>query len=246
MYACAPPGIGAGARQIGGGLCIRLDSMPDFAVFNRAMGLGLDEPSTEELVEAVLEFLEGTRSYVSVSPEARPPELAGWLQERGLEPGYGWTKFVGRVSVSRESPTTLRIERVESGEAFGAAVAGGFEMPDVFRDWLTRLPGRKGWHCFVGFEGDEPAGAGALYVTGKIGWLGIGATLPEHRGKGAQSAIIARRIEAAAKLGCDVVVSETGKPVDGAAGASYRNLVRAGLEPVYVRPSFQRAVISGS
>ena len=120
-------------------------------------------------------------------------------------------------------------------------------MPELFRGWLALLPARDGWHCFVAFDGDEPAGAGALYVAGKTGWVGIGATVPEHRGKGAQSALIAKRIEAAAELGCEVVVSETGKPIDGRAGPSYRNLVRAGLEPVYVRPSFQRAeVISGS
>ena len=216
-------------------------------MFNRATGLGLDEPATEELVDGTLAFLEGTRSYVSVAPEARPAELATWLQARGLTPGYGWTKFVRPSTDPPEAQTTLRIERVEHGEAFGAAAAGGFEVPDLFRDWLALLPTRDGWHCFVAFEGDEPAGAGALYVTGKIGWLGIGATVPEHRGKGAQSALIAKRIEAAAELGCEVVVSETGKPIDGRAGRSYRNLVRAGLEPVYVRPSFQRAeLISGS
>jgi GNAT superfamily N-acetyltransferase len=221
--------------------------MPDFAMFNRATGLGLDEPATEELVDEMLAFLAGTRSYVSVAPDARPPELRDWLQKRGLTPGYGWSKFVRPSVDPPEAQTTLRIERVEDGHAFGAAAAGGFEVPDLFREWLAQLPARDGWHCFVALAGDEPAGAGALYVTGKIGWLGIGATVPEHRGKGAQSALIAKRVEAAAELGCEVVVSETGKPIDGRAGPSYRNLVRAGLEPVYVRPSFQRAeVISGS
>jgi GNAT superfamily N-acetyltransferase len=233
---------------LGSALCIRLDAVPDFAMFNRAMGLGLDEPATEELVDETLGFLEGTRSYVSVAPDARPPELAAWLQAHGLTPGYGWTKFVRHATDPPEAQTTLTIERVENGSAFGAAAAGGFEVPDLFRDWLARLPSRDGWHCFVAFEATDPAGAGALYVTGKIGWLGIGATVPAHRGKGAQSALIAKRIEAAAELGCEVVVSETGKPIDGRAGPSYRNLMRAGLEPVYVRPSFQRAeeVISGS
>jgi GNAT superfamily N-acetyltransferase len=221
--------------------------MPDFAMFNRAMGLGLDEPATERLVDEALGFLEGTRSYVSVAPDAGPPELRGWLQTRGLTPGYGWTKFVRPATDPPEAQTALRIERVEEGNAFGAAAAGGFEMPDLFRDWLERLPARDDWHCFVAFEAAEPAGAGALYVTGKIGWLGIGATVPAHRGKGAQSALIAKRIEAAAGLGCELVVTETGMPIEGRAGPSYRNLMRAGLEPVYVRPSFQRAeVISGS
>jgi GNAT superfamily N-acetyltransferase len=221
--------------------------MPDFAMFNRAMGLGLDEPATEELVDEALDFLESTRSYVSLTPDAGPAELRGWLQARGLTPGYGWTKFVRPAADPPEGQTTLRVERVENGDAFGAAAAGGFEVPDLFRDWLAALPARDSWHCFVAFAGAEPAGAGALYVTGKIGWLGIGATVPEHRGKGAQSALIAKRIEAATELGCEVVVSETGKPINGQAGPSYRNLLRAGLEPVYVRPSFQRAeVISGS
>jgi hypothetical protein len=221
--------------------------MPDFAMFNRAMGLGLDEPAAEEIVDEALAFLEGTRSYVSLPPGVRPPELAAWLQTRGLTPGYGWTKFARPTADPPEAQTELRVERVTEGDAFGAAAAGGFEVPDLFRDWLGRLPARDGWHCFVAFEGAEPAGAGALFVSGKIGWLGIGATVPEQRGTRAQSALIAKRIEAAAELGCDVVVSETGKPIDGRAGTSYRNLMRAGLEPVYVRPSFQRAeVISGS
>jgi GNAT superfamily N-acetyltransferase len=214
-------------------------------MFNRAMGLGLDQPATEELVEEALAFLEGTRSYVSIPPDARPPELAGWLQTRGLTPGYGWTKFERPANDPPEASTTLRIERVDEGEDFGRAAAGGFEMPGTFVEWLARLPQRDGWHCFVAFDGDEPAGAGALFVTGTVGWLGIGATVPEHRGKGAQSALIAKRIEAAADLGCEVVVSETGKPIDDRAGPSYRNLMRAGLEPVYVRPSFQRAEVAG-
>jgi GNAT superfamily N-acetyltransferase len=111
--------------------------------------------------------------------------------------------------------------------------------PGALEDWLAQLPGREGWLCFVAFDGDEPAGAGALFVTGTVGWLGIGATVPKHRGKGAQSAVIAKRIEAAAALGCEILVSETGKPVDGRAGPPYR-LVRAGFESAYVRRNYER------
>ena len=100
-------------------------------MFNRATGLGLDEPATEELVDETLDFLEGTRSYVSVAPDARPAELATWLQARGLTPGYGWTKFGRPATDPPEAQTALRIERVESGEAFGAAAAGGFEVPEL-------------------------------------------------------------------------------------------------------------------
>jgi GNAT superfamily N-acetyltransferase len=241
LYAVAPEGVGADARELGGALCMRLDAIAEMAMFNRATGLGLDRPATEEALDEILGFLEGTRSYVSLAPEARPPQLSGWLEARGLAPGYAWTKFSRRVTDPPAAQTTLRVEPVtRADEGFGAAATAGFEVPNLFRDWLDRLPGRDGWHCFVAFDGDEPAGAGALFVTGTTGWLGVGATVPEHRGKGAQGAIIARRIAAARELGCDVVVTETGEPIEGRPGPSYRNLLRAGFEPVYVRPAYER------
>ena len=86
-------------------------------MFNRAMGLGLDEPATEELVDEALDFLESTRSYVSLTPDAGPAELRGWLQARGLTPGYGWTKFVRPAADPPEGQTTLGVERVENGDA---------------------------------------------------------------------------------------------------------------------------------
>jgi GNAT superfamily N-acetyltransferase len=213
--------------------------MPEATMFNRAAGLGLDQPVTEESLDEILAFLDGTRGYVSLAPEAQPVELTQWLEARGLAPGYAWTKFTRPVAGPPQADTELRVERVETGDAFGLAAARGFQVPDLFEDWLARLPGREGWHCFVAFDGDEPAGAGALYVTGTTGWLGIGATIPEHRGKGAQSALIVERIEAAAALGCEILITETGKPVNGRAGPSYRNLVRAGFEPAYVRPNYE-------
>ncbi len=209
-------------------------------MFNRALGLGLDEPATEDGLDEIFDFLAGTNAYLSVAPEARPAELPKWLEARGLAPGRGWTKFTRPTADPPEAHTALRVERVVTGEAFGPAAARGFEAPELFDDWLGRLPGREGWHCFVAFDGDEPAGAGALYVTGTIGWVGVGATVPEHRGKGAQSANIARRIEAAAELGCELVVTETGAPIGGVPGPSYRNLTRAGFEPTYVRANYER------
>ena len=65
--------------------------------------------------------------------------------------------------------------------------------------------------------------------------------MPEQRGKGGQGALLAARIEAAAEAGCEVVVTETGEPVDGQPNGSYRNIVRAGFEPQYVRPNYLSA-----
>jgi GNAT superfamily N-acetyltransferase len=59
--------------------------------------------------------------------------------------------------------------------------------------------------------------------------------LPALRGRGAQTALLRARIEAARELGCAVLVTETGEPAGRQPGASYRNIRRAGFEPAYVR-----------
>ena len=100
---------------------------------------------------------------------------------------------------------------------------------------LSALVGAAGWRCFVAWDGDEPAGGGALYVDGEVAWLGIGATRPAYRGRGSQSAILAARIETARALGVKQLATETGEQV----GPSYRNIMRAGFAEAYLRPNWR-------
>jgi GNAT superfamily N-acetyltransferase len=241
LYAAAPEGLGASVGEIGGVLCLQLEAAPSSAMFNRALGLGLREPATEEALDELATFFgEGIGWCVALAPEAQPPELPSWLEHRGFVPGYGWAKFKRGVADPPEAPTELRVERVgaDGADAFAETFVRGYGTPAFFREWLARIPARERWHCFLAFDGEAPAGAGALYTAGEVGWLGIAATLPEHRRKGAQGAILGARIEAAAAAGCEVVVTETGEPLEGKPSSSYRNIVRAGFEEEYVRPNY--------
>ncbi len=211
-------------------------------MFNRVLGLGLEAPATDEQLDEALGFLQGAQAYVTVAPEAEPRDLGERLAARGLPRDRGWAKFVRTTADPPRAGTPLRVERDDSGEAFAEAAQCGFEVPRLFRDWLSRLAGRDGWQCFVGYDGEAAAAAGALFIAGKVGWTGIGATVPEQRGKGGQSALLAARIRAAAEAGCEVVVTETGEPIDGHPNGSYRNIVRAGFEPVYVRANYLAAI----
>jgi GNAT superfamily N-acetyltransferase len=242
LYAAAPPELGASTTEIGGALCLRLDPLSAVTMFNRVLCLGLEAPATDEQLDEALEFLQGVQAYVTVAPEAEPEDLDERLEARGLAPDRGWTKFVRSTAEPSRVSTELRVERDESGEAFAEAAQRGFEVPQFFRGWLSRLAGREGWQCFVSYDGDAPAAAGALFVTGRVGWIGIGATVPEQRGKGGQSALLAARIKAAAEAGCEVVATETGEPVDGRPNGSYRNILRTGFEPVYVRANYLAAI----
>jgi len=242
LYAAAPPELGARSEEIDGALCLRLEPLSTVTMFNRALGLGIEQPATDEQLDAVLAFLRGVEAYVTVAPEAGPPDLGDRLAARGLAPERGWTKFSRPTAAPPEATTELRVERDETGEAFAEAATRGFGVPRFFADWLRPLAAREGWQCFAAFDGDAPAAAGALFVTGSVGWVGIGATVPEHRGKGGQSALLAARIDAAAAAGCELVVTETGEPVDGQPNGSYRNILRAGFEPQYVRPNYLSAI----
>jgi GNAT superfamily N-acetyltransferase len=241
FYAAAPPEVGARTKEVDGALCVRLEPLSSVTMFNRVLGLGLDGPATEAQLDEALDFLRGVEAYVTVAPDAKPQDLGKQLLARGLPPDRGWTKFSRSTADPPQAGTELRVERDERGDAFAEAATRGFGVPDLFLDWLRRLADRDGWQCWVGFDGDRPAAAGALFVTGRVAWNGIGATVPEHRGKGGQGALLAARIRAAAEAGCEVVVTETGEPVDGLANGSYRNIVRAGFEPLYVRRNYLSA-----
>ncbi len=80
----------------------------------------------------------------------------------------------------------------------------------------------------------------ALFVSEGVGYIGFAATLPEHRGKGAQNALLAERIDHAREMGCDVVVTETGERRDDLPSNSYRNILRAGFTEVAVRANWLR------
>src|SRR5439155_16042825 len=229
LFAAAPPGIPAVARVAGSALALRVPGAP-LVELNRICGL-----SSLDQLDELEPLYERGRVVVSLDPEAGLDEQ---LLARGYREGYAWQKFE-RGLEPYEARTDLRITAAAGPGAFGPAVAAAFGAP-AFVPWLDALVGRHGWHVFVAFDGDRPVGGGALFATGSTGWLGIAGTLPEARGRGGQGAIFGARIERARELGLELLVTETGVPRDGGPGPSYRNMVRVGLAPTYVRPNYVR------
>jgi GNAT superfamily N-acetyltransferase len=225
------------AEEVGGALVTLYPEAPDSPMLNRAVGLGVDVPATEDDVDAVLAAMPaGTTFYVAVAPGARPPELQRWLGERGLEQGWGWMAFRRGVEPLAARPSNLMIREVR-GDAdvstFARIVRIGYDLPEALEPVLALAPG-TGWLCLLALDGDDAISAAGLFVSEGAGYLGFAATLAEHRGKGAQSLLLAERIRLAAELGCDVVLSETGELRGELPSNSYRNIVRAGFEEIAV------------
>jgi L-amino acid N-acyltransferase YncA len=65
-------------------------------------------------------------------------------------------------------------------------------------------------------------------------WLGAAGTVASHRGRGAQGALIARRIEDARARGCHSFTTEIAPEPNPSA----HNMERAGFHVAYSRPSW--------
>jgi GNAT superfamily N-acetyltransferase len=247
-FRAAPPALarehGIACTRIGGAVCGRIGDLPRSRIFNHVRGLGRSSPATDEQLEEIANFYGEETYFVAVAQDTRPSDLRAHLERRGFEPDYPWTKFRRGVDPPAQVETDLRVEPIgpQHASEFGRIVAAGFELPAFTGRWLAAIFGRPGWTCFVAFAGNEPAATGALFVSRGVGWLSFAATLPEFRRRGAQSALLAARVRAAAELGCTMVVGETGALEEGRPSNSYRNIVRAGFEPVYDRPNYRSPI----
>jgi GNAT superfamily N-acetyltransferase len=215
--------------ELGSAVCLKQPRLQG-RIFNRVLGL-----DSVDHLDAIAAFYGDTTWWVSDSHE-----LGTELEARGFTRDYGWMKF-SRGVAPRRATSELSVVSVEPDRAgdFAAVVVGGYGLPEWSEPFAANVVGRSGWSCYVAYDGELAAGAGALYVDGGVGWLGLGATLPEYRGRGAQSAILAARIEDARRQGCRTVVTETGELAEDRPSSSYRNILRAGFREAGVRQNYR-------
>jgi GNAT superfamily N-acetyltransferase len=224
-----------GVAELTGATALRMPQAHSSPMLNRIVGLGLDAPATEEQLDDAIAAMAGLRYYVSVSPRAEPAGIGEWLLARGFETSWGWMQFQRGVE-PLPAETALAVEEIgdERGQEFAHLLSTAYGLPEALEPVVAVLPGQPEWHCWLALADGEPAAAAALYGGEGAGYLGLAGTAPEHRGKGGQSALLAVRLERARELGCDTVYTETGERVPDRPSASYRNIVRAGFEELYV------------
>jgi len=228
--------LGLTAGWIGGAWAFGSRGIPD-VVFNRVLGLGVFSPARQDDLPRIAEGYRAAgidRYLVHLAPQAQPAELGSWLEAEGHRPfRRAWAKFARKAQwLDAPGPATLAAVEIgpERAGEFARIILQAFGLPEAARPMVAALPGRSSWVCYLASDGGRPIGAAAMFARGREAWLGLGATDPSARGRGAQTLLLARRISDAARMGASEVYTETGEPVEGEPQTSYRNIVKAGFK----------------
>ncbi|BCY08558.1 GNAT family N-acetyltransferase [Actinoplanes sp. L3-i22] len=235
--------LGAASARIGGAVVLALPGSASM-YWNKALGFGVAEPFTLGMLDEVVDFYRAQgveQAVLQIVPEVLPEGFTGAAARLGLERGNPWVKLSGDPDEMAAGKTELRVGPVaaEQAGAWADLVLETFGMPrGDLTAMLASTVGRPGWHPFAAWDGAEIVAGGNVYVSGENAALNAAATRPTHRGRGAQSALIAARAAAAAEAGARRVYAETGKPAVGAHNPSLANMVRAGLTPRYERDNW--------
>lgn len=122
--------------------------------------------------------------------------------------------------------------------AFDAVASAAFGGPASLRPLFASAFDHADFRHYLAFDGELAVAAASLYIKDGVGSLVNGATLSEYRRRGAQGALIARRIRDAAETGAERVMSFTAESTPERYNPSYHNMLRAGFELLYLRPNF--------
>ena len=227
------------------GVVAGLVATVDALSINRVVGLGVSTPATEAQIDRILEFARRAgvrRLFVQLAPTAAPQDVTLWLAARGAQSYNRWVRLSRSATtpLPAVAPTQLRVAHVEPQQAgaFAQVVREGFGMPPVLDEWIASTVGRAGWHHYGAWDGDDLVATGALFVNRDTAWLGFAVTRADHRGQGAQTALILHRCRQAAMLGCTWIIVETAEEHPERPAPSYRNLLRLGFTEEYRRENY--------
>ena len=235
------------SRRIAGGVAVFVEQG---CPFNKVAGLGFaGVPADGELDELEKAFAaRGAPLQAEISSLA-DPAVARQLTRRGYElAGFENVLGLDLSNWSAAPPAGERIDvlraRDDEGKVLLETVTTGFLHPDTFdgppshetfaRESLERIFGDMlvagGMEHYLARRGGVVAGGGSLRVTEQVALLCGAATLPEHRRRGVQSALLNERLRSAADRGCDIAVVTT-QP----ASKSQANVERLGFGLLYAR-----------
>jgi ribosomal protein S18 acetylase RimI-like enzyme len=236
--------LGIATHRVAGGVVLAMRHDPAGGYWNKALGFGVSEPFTAQVARTVVDLWREhgtTAGSLQVAPSALPPDWSEIAARLGLTPGSVWVKLLRPASAAPSAATDLRVGPVTEEHALEWAdvFCTGFGMPvGPLSRMLAAVVGRDGFHPLAAWAGERVVAGANLFLSGDRASFCGAATLPEARGRGAQSRFFVERVETARRAGCRVMVAETWAEGDGQHNPSLHNLRRAGFQDLYLRQNW--------
>jgi GNAT superfamily N-acetyltransferase len=224
--------------------------------YNKIVGLGF-APLDEAELAAVETSFDARHAEIRVEQATlADPSVASLLTRRGYEL-IGYENVLGLELTGAVRETLQRACEADASQGLRIAPAGdgelhtwidtvteGFVHPDTFdgppptetfaREAIERIfadfGATPGVTLYLAWRDGAIAGGGSLRLSDGLAQLAGASTLPAHRRRGVQSALLRARLLDAASRGCDLAVVTT-EP----ASKSQENVQRAGFTLLYAR-----------
>lgn len=247
MYAAAAPALrrsaGLFVERVAGALTVGAPGLSSSIVSRVYVQPGASPEAAGAAIDRMRR--SGVRCYFAHVHRPASAELTAALVERGLGRYHrAWVKLArDRTPLVQHGPSApdgfeLVAGKREQADAFAEIVVRCMDLEPAVAELLAGVVQRPRWHVYFAQLDGRPIATGALFVQGDVGYLGYGATLPEHRGQGLQRMLLAKRIRVALALGCRHVISETGEALPDQRNPSQDNMVSLGLRPIATRDNY--------
>jgi GNAT superfamily N-acetyltransferase len=224
-------GIAVESIAVGAATLLLCAERPGDIGFNRAYDVDAREPGTAGAVASAMRRA-GRRPLLEIAPasigHAARSELAA-LGLRELWTVITLSRDLGEPPPAPPGQAITRIVTPAEAESFGALAArayalSGEDIAPTERLWTAFARAGRA-RCFVAEIDGAPAAVGLTCRWGEVALVDGAATLPERRGRGCQTALLAHRLRDAQAMRAEAAISRTGE-----GSASQRNLERIGFQ----------------
>jgi GNAT superfamily N-acetyltransferase len=236
--------------------------------FNKLAGLGFAEPLDPDAMSRVERAYDEREAELRVELSTlADPSVGILLTRRGYEL-VGYENVLGlpldaslqdrlQIAAAADAARGVIVSRAGADETatWIETVTDGFFHPDVFDgppptesfdreailDMMAASTAVPGLALYLARRERAVAGGGSVRILERLAQLSGASTLPVHRRRGVQSALLRARLLDAARQGCDLAIVTT-EP----ASKSQENVQRAGFDLLYSRAVLIRRAKTGA
>lgn len=236
--------------EIGGATVLIAPAVTTSLNLNRVIGLGVRQSADESTLDEIAATYRrlGLSYGIEVCPNAAPAELRDWLRRRRLRktvPTAMRLRAAGPASVALAGLNVHRAHNADEVWQVADICRSVFRMPEAVCSIIAAAGHDARWrHWLVRCDGETIA-ASLSFVSQGVAWLGWDATPAPFRGRGAQRAMIAARVQDAWEAGCEHVTAETAVDTAARPDASGQNYEKEAFRLVYERMTYAAIALPG-